>query len=178
MEQRYFIAIVPPAEISADIMAIKSEVAERYNSTGALRSPAHITLHMPFLWEETKEERLIDSLSEIKYTASSIIELNGFDHFGNRVIFINVSENQELRDFQTALVRHVKVNLRLFNQDEDRRGFHPHVTVAFRDLRKQQFAIAWPGFQKRNFNAMFPLKEFSLLKHDGKQWNVLRTFIL
>ncbi|HEY1039627.1 MAG TPA: 2'-5' RNA ligase family protein [Bacteroidia bacterium] len=178
MEQRYFIAIVPPAEIGADIMAIKSEVAEQYNSKGALRSPAHITLHMPFLWEETKEQKLIDSLNGVKHKTIPNIELNGFDHFGDRVIFINVVPNEELQNFQAALVRHVKVNLRLFNQDEDRRGFHPHVTVAFRDLRKQQFAVAWPEFQKRNFSAIFPLKEFSLLKHDGKQWNVLRTFIL
>ena len=44
-------------------MNIKQEFANRFNSKAALRSPPHITLHMPFKWKEEKEVKLIDVLS-------------------------------------------------------------------------------------------------------------------
>lgn len=178
MEQRYFIAIVPPEPINTDVFRIKKEFAVNYNSKGALRSPAHITLHMPFFWKEEKEAQLIETLAKFNFTTQTKVLLDNFGHFANRVIFVGVSKNPDLEEMQRQLVRHAKVNLQLFNQDESTRGFHPHMTVAFRDLKKQEFTKAWTEFQDRNFNAEFPLKDFSLLKHDGKQWNVFRTFIL
>ncbi len=178
MEQRYFIAIVPPEPINGEVFQIKEEFAANYNSKGALRSPAHITLHMPFMWKEEKQAQLIETLAKFSFTAQTKILLNNFGHFANRVIFVDVAKNPELEEMQKQLVRHAKVNLQLFNQDESMRGFHPHMTVAFRDLKKEEFTKAWSVFQNRTFNAEFPLKDFSLLKHDGKQWNVLHTFVL
>lgn len=178
MEQRYFIAIVPPEEIAQKVYAIKKEIAASFNSKAALRSPAHITLHMPFLWKEEKENILTEKLSSIRFHTTSIIRLNGFDHFGDRVIFINIEENPALTAFQDLVVTTAKRELQLFNQAEDLRGFHPHMTIAFRDLRKKYFNEAWKSFESRSFHEDFPLETFSLLKHDGSQWNVLRTFAL
>ena len=178
MEQRYFIVIVPLEEICAEVLQLKNEFVLKYNSKGALRSPAHITLHMPFLWKEEKENGLVDTLAHFKYETGSSITLHNYSHFGDRVIFIDISKNKELEDMQKQLVRYVKVNLRLFNQDGSLRGFHPHMTVAGRDRKKQHGFNAWEEFKNRSFHAEFQLKNFSLLKHDGKQWNVLRTFML
>jgi 2'-5' RNA ligase len=182
MDQRYFIAIVPPAAIADEVFSIKTEFAGRFNSKAALRSPAHITLHMPFMWKEEKEKELIDLLAAFSCKDPDRdgipISLKNFDRFDDRVIFINVEKNDALRRLQQQLVQYAKEKLQLFNQSGDMRGFHPHVTVAFRDLRKRYFAEAWKEFESRPFAASFPLQDFSLLKHDGKQWNVLRTFAL
>lgn len=179
MEQRYFMAIVPPPAIAEEVLAIKNEFAHRFNSKAALRSPAHITLHMPFLWKEEKEQQLTDLLSAFSPAKKeSSIELKNFDRFGDRVIFIQVEKNEALYELQQQLVQYAREKLQLFNQSDDMRGFHPHITVAFRDLRKRFFAEAWQEFEHRFFAASFPLQDFSLLKHDGKQWNVLRTFAL
>ncbi|MCD6066859.1 MAG: 2-5 ligase [Bacteroidetes bacterium] len=179
MEQRYFIAIVPPQQVADELVAVKKEFAERFNSKAALRSPAHITLHMPFVWKEEKEEQLLETLAGFSYSAAGQkIGLKNFGHFGDRVIFIDVLKNETLVDLQQKLVQHAKEKLQLFNQSDSLRGFHPHVTVAFRDLRKRFFEEAWKEFAGREYTASFPLCDFSLLKHDGKQWNVLRTFAL
>jgi 2'-5' RNA ligase len=179
MEQRYFIAIVPPKKIAEEVLAIKNGFAERFHSKASLRSPAHITLHMPFMWKEEKEQTLIDLLEAFSWAETgSSIELKNFDRFDERVIFINVEKNESLYKLQQQLVQYAKKKLQLFNQSDDQRGFHPHVTVAFRDLRKRYFAEAWKEFEHRSFAASFPLQDFALLKHDGKQWNVLRTFVL
>lgn len=179
MEQRYFIAIVPHEKLCDEIVAIKQDFADNYNSKGALRSPAHITLHMPFLWKEEKEEKLINQLSGFKFDSQSFeIALNNFSRFAERVIFIDVEKNETLTQLQKQLVRHVKQMLNLFNQDEDMRGFHPHITVAFRDLKKEQFAKAWQVYKEKEFKAAFDCSSFALLKHDGKCWNVYKTFPL
>jgi 2'-5' RNA ligase len=66
VNQKYFIAIVPPEPFLSNITAIKMELFENYGSKGALRSPAHITLHMPFSWDDEKEEKLITNLESFK----------------------------------------------------------------------------------------------------------------
>ena len=55
-EKRYFLAIIPPEKIEKEIYGLKELVADKFHSKAALRSPAHITLHMPFLWKEAKEK--------------------------------------------------------------------------------------------------------------------------
>ncbi|MEO8760534.1 MAG: 2'-5' RNA ligase family protein [Bacteroidia bacterium] len=170
--QKYFIAIVVPQPIQNELMAFKELVKEKYNSKGALRSPAHITLHMPFEWKEEKEDVLIDTLSQFSFKENFIVELKNFSNFGQRVIFVDVVKNDILVQLQNELVNHVKNNLRLFNQSNDMRGFHPHVTIAFRDLKKEKFIQAFDYFKTQTYNASFAATNICLLKHTGKEWLV------
>ena len=78
---RYFLAIMPPTEIEQRIYSLKQEVAEKFNSKAALRSPAHITLHMPFLWKEAKEVRLVDKLVQATKLKNFNLLLDGFAAF-------------------------------------------------------------------------------------------------
>ena len=71
---------------------------------------------------------------------------------------------------------HVKKNLRLFNQANDMRGFHPHITIAFRDLRKEKFYEALAYFKTQAYNFTFTINSFCLLKHTGKEWLVHKEF--
>ena len=176
--QKYFIAIVIPEPYQTDIMAFKQLIADKYNSKAALRSPAHITLHMPFEWKEEKENILIETLQRFSYKQDFIIELQNFSCFAPRVIFIDVIMNEQLNQLQIDLVSYVKKNLRLFNQADDMRGFHPHVTIAFRDLRKEKFHEAFTCFKTQKYQTSFKANSFCLLKHTGKEWKVYKEFSL
>ena len=84
MSQKYFIAIVPPEPLLADIQNIKQSVFDNYKSKGALRSPGHITLHMPFSFDESKENKLIECLSDFKFKTQlfeQMIVKTGCRHF-------------------------------------------------------------------------------------------------
>src|ERR1700744_3366722 len=109
--QKYFIAIVIPEPLQSEIMSLKSFVKETFNSKGALRSPAHITLHMPFEWKEEKEDILISTLHEFSFKEQVKITLQNFSCFEPRVIFIDVIKNDALTQLQNKLVDHVKKNL-------------------------------------------------------------------
>jgi len=176
MLQKYFIAIIPPEPILSEIRTIKEYVSKHYNSHGALQSPAHITLHMPFVWDEEKEEKLLDCLTHFSFKNTINITLNGFSSFEPRVVFIDVENDETLFLLQQKLVFHVKKNLSIFNQSDNSRGFHPHITIAFRDLKKQLFYKAWDEFKSQKFNTEFNCNEFALLKKGKLNWEIYKRF--
>ena len=98
--------------------------------------------------------------------------------FPPRVIFINVAESDFLDQLQGKLYRFFKRELDIFNANYQDRPFHPHLTLAFRDLKKSQFHVAWQEFSKKEYKAEFMADKISLLKHNGKSWDVLKDFLL
>lgn len=175
MVKKYFIAIVIPGPAGAQIGEIKRELFDNYGLKGALRSPAHITLHRPFEWKEEKEQELIAKLEQFRFDRSFAITLKDFAFFEPRVIYVNVLPNEPLTALHAQLMRFARRELKLFNEVEDERGFHAHVTVAFRDLKKPLFYELQKQFQTRPFSGSFTAGHFSLLKLH-QQWEVLRDF--
>lgn len=176
MFEKYFIAIVPPEPLLKEIQDIKKIIFENYQTKGALRSPGHITLHMPFSWEKEKENKLISCLEAFDFKEEFSISLKSFSCFEPRVVFINVKQEILLFELQKKLVQHVKMNLQLFNQSDDMRGFHPHITIAFRDLKKPVFYKIWQEFQHKSFEHNFNCHSVFLLKHTDHQWELYREF--
>jgi len=174
---RYFIAVVPPSPIFEEALALKNYFKEKYKSAASLNSPPHITLYAPFLWEEKKENELNESLALFAEGRKSLtISLSDFGVFAPRVIFISVEENQEFMDLQKTLERYCNDLLLLSGNSGEQRKFHPHLTLAFRDLKKKQFDAAWEEFKVKKFFASFKLEGFDLLKHDGKTWHAIHHF--
>ena len=62
--KQYFVALIPPSPVFEEALALKEYFKERYHSKAALNSPPHITLHMPFMWNEEKENKLVGKLQE------------------------------------------------------------------------------------------------------------------
>ncbi len=176
MHNKYFIAIVPPEPLLSEIRNIKKTIFENYDTKGALRSPGHITLHMPFSWEEKKEEKLISELSAFKFEDTVSVQLKNYNCFEPRVVFIDVVKNKMLNELQLNLVKHAKQKLQLFNQSDDMRGFHPHVTIAFRDLKKPVFYKIWEEYSTKEFESEFTCKSICLLKQAEKEWEVYKEF--
>lgn len=168
----YFIAILPPIQIRNEIQLLKEYFRDTYQSKAALNSPPHITLHMPFQWKEAKEEKLISELKKFAAGKPEVeVRLNGFNCFAPRVIYVNVLASEQLRLLQSELHRFCKTELNLFNAQYREMPFHPHITLAFRDLKKDKFDKAWGEFKERNFSGDFIANKILLLKHDGKVWN-------
>jgi 2'-5' RNA ligase len=105
MIQKYFIAIVPPEPLLFEIQEVKKTISQNYKTKGALRSPGHITLHMPFSWEEEKEVKLLSCLEAFKFDETFNITLDGFSCFEPRVVFINVKEENSLFLLPIALLK-------------------------------------------------------------------------
>ena len=168
---RYLIAILPPEPIASDVLKLKEYFHQRYNSKASLNSPAHITMHMPFEWRADRETELVESFD--KYASKHVpfsLELDGFGCFAPRVIFVAVVKNPLLDDSQRNLVAFCKSRLNLSNAIYRDEAFHPHITLAFRDLKRKYFDEAWEEFRAKPYLSTFEYRRLSLLKHDGKFW--------
>ena len=172
----YFLAIIPPEEISKRIKSLKLEIAEKYEAKHALKLPAHITLQIPFKIPETEEGKLIDSLKSFAEKQKSFpLNLKDFGRFGQKVIFINIENHKEIINLHAELQQIFMKNFSL-KKHETFSKIHPHITLASRDLHHKQFPKAWEDFKTREFTDSFSIENFSLLKHDGKTWHIYQDF--
>lgn len=171
----YFIGIIPPKDSYNEACQLKQYFKEHYNSKASLNSPPHVTLHMPFQWKEEKENELIEKLQHFSSNIKTFnLQLSNFGCFPPRVIFIHVVPNDEMSEMHKSLHRFAKRELNLFNANYKDLPFHPHITLAFRDLKKPMFAKAWEEFQTKEFRYQFNVDRFALLKHNDKTWEVYR----
>ncbi|MCU0383965.1 MAG: 2'-5' RNA ligase family protein, partial [Cyclobacteriaceae bacterium] len=139
-EGRYFIAIIPPPEIAEELEAHKHYCALNFQSKASLRSPAHITLVMPFLWKEKKENMLAEKLCAFCASEKPFaVTLENFASFAPRVIYAHVQSDEVLLDFQQRIARYVKQTFYLLHPNRYDLPWHPHITIAFRDLKKEIF---------------------------------------
>ncbi len=171
MSNLYFIALVPPSPLKDEVQELKLEVKEKFNSSHSLNAPPHITLLSPFRLEDENEEKL-NSLLEVFTQAFDPFEVkfNNFSTFPPRVVFIDVKKTPKLMEIQEKLEELARSNSDLFNYNYDERPYHPHLTLAFKDLTKKNFHKAWKEFQDRSFDASFKADTLYLLKHNGERW--------
>jgi len=174
----FFIAILPNAKIQEEVTKFKKYLAENYDASHALTSPPHITLFPPFKWEAERKGKLRDLLDafaaeEERFT----VELKDFDCFAPRVIFVDVKHNELLQRLQHLLEARLESELDLQN-DRPYEGFHPHMTIAHKDLKRHHFSDAWAEFSKRSYERSFEVEDITLLKHNGSHWEVYETFPL
>jgi 2'-5' RNA ligase len=172
-ESLYFIAIVPDEAEQARIHELKLEMEQKFESRHAQNAPAHITLHMPFRWKDTKKEVLLEMMHRINATVKTFtIALDGFDFFEPRVVFVRVVSNDVLHSLQKMVQQECRATLKKVNANYRDQVFHPHVTIGFRDLKKAQFHLAKAYYSERNFSSSFDVSKVHLLRHDGARWQI------
>ncbi|MBR8837943.1 MAG: 2'-5' RNA ligase family protein [Stigonema ocellatum SAG 48.90 = DSM 106950] len=174
---RFFLALLPPEEIQDYANQIKEDFAERYASRGAQNSPPHITLQPPFEWANANLPLLEECLRDFAGGRESVpVTLSGYGAFAPRVIYINVVKTPELLALHADLMIHLESNVGIVDKVSKTRPFAPHMTVAFKDLTRQNFQAAWSEFEKRQLQFEFTVENLTLLLHDGKRWNVKSEF--
>lgn len=173
----FFIALLPPQEIQDYATQVKEYFAQTYNSRHALKSPPHITLQPPFEWHLDHVPALEQCLSTFTPTHSPVpITLQGFGAFVPRVIYIKVLKTPELLTLQNDLMAYLETSLGIVDSTSKTRPFAPHMTVAFKDLTRQNFRTAWPEFQHRELAFEFTASQLTLLLHNGKRWTIHQEF--
>lgn len=168
--QKYFLAIVPDGHIQEKCTEIKNEIRDKFNVKYALKSPAHVTLKMPFSYNEAKEEKLIQLLRNFLIPVESFpVSFGGVDTFGKRVIFIKVKADDRLTNLQSGLKEFCKRELNLVDELSDR-NFHPHMTIAFKDLKEIHFDNILHLIRKHEIKDDFHVDSLILLKRIDGRW--------
>jgi 2'-5' RNA ligase len=168
----YYVAIVCPKEIDEKVFQFKEWMRKQFGCMVAMKSPGHITLIPPFWMDEGREEELLETLQQFSSDVSPKIELKDFSHFGDRVLFIHVPENEQLTSLKNETETHF---LQSFTDviRKDERPFNPHVTIANRDVSPGTFVKAWTHFSNQTFESSFVADKVSILKLNAGKWGVI-----
>lgn len=177
----YFIAIRPGELVSNHITAMQREISQKYFTQKALSVFPHITLVQPFKrFQEAEVEMHLNLERFFSAVRPLEIKLSGMGCFNNpsgKVIFINVKTDPSLMELHKQLAEFLRKELK-FTPRESSLVFHPHITLAYRDLTAENFRRAWPLYENKSFEASFKVQQVGLYKHDFRQWQLLSTFLL
>jgi 2'-5' RNA ligase len=175
---KYFIAIVPLGEIQEKATALKHEFQLLFGLKYALKSPAHVTLKMPFRWNEAKEENLFLKLNEFFMEQRKFgMEYKGFGKFRQKVIFIKPKSNPTLMGLQKELNLFCKLKLLLTEELSDF-AYDPHMTLAFGDIKPNRFDEYWSWIKTQSFDYQEEVHQIALLKKMEGKWKVIHFFSL
>lgn len=166
----YYLALVCPPDVDARVLAWKHWMQNRFGCRNALRSPAHITLVPPFWWTDERASELENAVRHFYSNTPPLhITLQGFSHFKSRVLFIDVLPQPQLGKLRKQLEDHLLQELPGCIKPESR-PFHPHVTIATRDLSPDAFRQAWKRLEKEPFEAQFETDTLTLLRLGSERW--------
>jgi len=173
--QLYFIALVLPQKLNEKILSYKNFMLEKFDCKVGLKSPAHITIVPPFWMDDAMEAQLLSDVENLSKRFSPFtIATNNFSAFKPRTIFVAVQANEKLDEVK-------ELSDAFFSQRSgykikvDKRPFHPHITIATRDMHKKTFHEAWPLFENKLFGEEWMATGISVLRHNKKNWDVIQT---
>lgn len=173
MRNLYFLAIIPPDHLAQEIDLLRHELWYRYGAQHTLNSPPHLTLVPPF--ESPDRSALLSGLEAFCANEKKItISIEGFGHFGQRVLYAALELQPALNAMRDRLYIHCQKSLNLPLPSP--RNYHPHISLATRDLRKARFAAAWKWLQQQQIEGSFAVNDVSLLRHSGKRWLIDHKF--
>jgi 2'-5' RNA ligase len=177
----YFIAIIPPGNVADEITFFRQDMAKRFDSRAALRVMPHITLKAPFSVPEQEFEKLGEWFKNIPVSVKIFEqELDGFGAFPKSrrpVIFVKPILNPSLQRLQQEVIESYHQAWPGTGIDPHEKDFHPHMTIAYRDLQPAAFRTAWQEYAGKPFNSRFSVTEFHLLKHNGG-WRIVQSYCL
>ncbi len=172
----FFIAILPSAELQKEVTALKQYIADTWGPRHALKSPPHITLYPPFVWSAERQSTLLQCLRAFAQKQHSFwIILDNFGAFDQRVFFIKPETSSSLLRLQIELKKALEQELKL-NSERANRPFHPHMTLAHRDVKPEVFRQIWAAFQQRSFQRAFEVCGLALLEWQTEHWVVRQEF--
>lgn len=173
----YFIGILPPPTLQNEVTKLKYECRDKYHSSHALNAPPHLTIIPPFKCSSAEVENVVNELTLFSSSVQPFdLLLNGFGAFAPRVIYIHVEPSSILAFLQGQL--QVKLSRTFSFCQAHTRPYHPHVTIAFKDLTPKYFEIAWPNFRSRAFSETFQCSELTLLVYNHHYWQPQINFRL
>jgi 2'-5' RNA ligase len=90
------------------------------------------------------------------------------------VIYVNVQANASLQSLHGRL-KEFLLEQENFPLKKEERPFHPHISIATRDLHKKTFHEAWEIFGQKKYEDAWITTGVSLLRHKQKNWDVIYT---
>ena len=171
------IALIIPEPLKTLVIEEQELIRDRWGPKHALRTPPHLTIIPPIEVSDEEITRLWTLAKEIaNQTGPFEIEFNGYGAFKPRVVFINLQASSPLehlyRNWRTSLERNMGHVLEKYPD----RPYHPHLTLAHRDVDRVIFSEMWSYFKEKEIKANVTFDRFCILKHHAAGWSIEEEF--
>ncbi|MFD3158413.1 2'-5' RNA ligase family protein [Haloimpatiens sp. FM7330] len=141
--------------------------------------PAHFTIKAPFELENIDNVNELENLIEnfCKNNHKQKIDIDGFNHFSDRVIYMNINPSKEAVEIHDKFIDQLKTLHWLEWRKNDGKNKTFHCTVATK-FKSNKFNDIWNFVSKYNphFNLYFD--NISILKWNNRRWETYREFKL
>ena len=174
----FFLALLPPQEIRDELREWQHWTAKNFQVRSPLLSPPHVTIYPPVRWPLAALAAWKNSLKDFASNhAEFSVTVEGFNHFDKEVIFAHVEQSPPIMDFQKSFIRYWTESLGA-KSPKHANSYHPHITLAFRNLTPVSFTGIWEKFGSLPYTRQFNAKEMVLLKHQTTGWEIEERFTL
>lgn len=168
----FLVALLPDRETQTLVRQIQQALADDFGVVAALRSPPHITLIPPFAATDRDIEILKDKLWKLFREQQPVsYSINGFGHFDDHVIYVQPIQNEQVSEIQQRIAQLFRTDLHWLKTKLDG-PFHPHITLAYRDMKPELFPSIWATVAQQEFVSNEMVQSVFVLRHDGQRWRV------
>jgi 2'-5' RNA ligase len=170
----YFVALIPQGDVKVQINNIKHQTGGRFGCRQALKSPPHITIIPPFrLQPERVEEMLAAVRNHFEAPVNLSINFNGLGAFETRTIYLDIIADSGINAYDLAAKQLVSTQPDLFPNVRFHEAFHPHITLANRDIPPGDFREMMDYLGKKTYPVSCSELSLEILHLDRGRWITL-----
>jgi 2'-5' RNA ligase len=153
-------------------------LCNKFGLCWGLRQSPHITLKSPF--DTDTLEPFVNYLESLaKEIVSFYIELNGFNYFEPKVIFLDVKENPSLKELHFRILKDLKKKFKIEPDKFEGENVKFHSSLALEDVTEEKFKKAKEYLTKYKPNFKFKARTLGIFYHLGDAgWVIVRRINL
>jgi 2'-5' RNA ligase len=169
--RRFFAAVLAPEGLAAAIHEYRLWIGSRYGCSSGFRTPPHVTLIPPFELAGTEDLPDLElALAEFaRGQPPFLARVEGFGAFGDRTVFASPVEQPEWGALHRNLYRHIGHDFPGLIRP-DKRPFHPHVTIANRDIPSGASLEILAHLRAAGINVDYPVDHLALMEYESWAW--------
>lgn len=173
---RYVIVCIIRGEAGDFNNIMRQELLEKFKAKSS-KLPAHFTIKAPFEYDGSLEnlEKKLKSFCEVESKKS--FKMNKYDHFDDRVIYMDISMSREGKRMHSRLIDILdKFSYINFTQNDGKDKIF-HATLTSKKL-PPKFDAVWEYVNQYPFEFLCYFDNISIYKWENNKWNIHKTFEL
>jgi len=131
---RYVVVCVVKGEAGDFNNNLRKDLLEKFKARSS-KLPAHFTINAPFEYdgEITELNKVLEDFSKNEKSATFMI--NGYDHFGDRVVYMNINMSKEAKAVHDRLIDKMSKVPYMNFEKKDGKDKTFHATLASKGLK-------------------------------------------
>lgn len=172
----HFIGVLPPKEIALILEESRRYMRKTFGCRSGHGTPLHITVIPPFnAGDSCSTKDLIQVLQNISFEAFTG-KIENYSCFGDRTIYARIVEDKKWERLRNTVYQSVSEAIPGVLK-KDQRFYHPHITIANRDIPQGCTSKALNKLGKIPLLEAFPVDNLVLFEFTGGRWiNVFERY--